>query len=274
MEIGNILSADVLDIIFDERNKEYGAYDLRKHYRQRLMKAMASMMLVVVLLLVGYMLLAAIKPKGIKLLAGPDVTLAKVEPPPPPADPLPPPPPPPPPPPAAVKMLALTAPPMIVKDATPDEMPPPVDDLETAKIGLVNSAGTDEVGIVTPPVDVNKGVVAAPEKKDDAEIIFTKVEIESSYPGGSTAWGRFLNKSLPYPQEAADNGIQGTVSIQFIVDKEGNVSEVTATSGPEELRNAAVTAIKKSGKWEPAIQNGKKVKSYKTQPVTFRLPTE
>ncbi len=270
MEIGQILSADVLDIIFDERNKEYGAYDLRKNYQRRLMKAMASMLLVVVLLLVAYMLVAAIKPKDNKLLVGPDLVLTNVEPPLPPAEPLPPPPPPPPVP--SVKMLALTAP-LIVKEVAPEEMPPTVDDLETAKIGLVNSAGTDELGIVAP-VETAKAVVAVPEKKDDAEIIFTKVEIESTYPGGATAWGRFLNKSLPYPQDAVDNGIQGTVTIQFIVDKEGNVSEVTATSGPEELRNAAVTAIRKSGKWEPAIQNGKKVKSYKNQPVTFRLPTE
>ena len=270
MEIGQILSADVLDIIFDERNKEYGAYDLRKNYQRRLMKATASMLLVVVLLLVAYMLVAAIRPKDNKLLAGPDVVLIKVEPPPPPAEPLPPPPPPPPSP--LVKTLILT-PPLIVEDdkVKPEEMPPAVEELETAKIGLVNSAGADDADIVAPPVDASKGVVAAPEKKDAAEIIFTKVEIESTYPGGATAWGRFLNKNLPYPQDAVDNGIQGIVSIQFIVDKEGNVSDVTAISGPEELRKAAVTVIKKSGKWEPAVQNGQHVKSYKTQPVVFKL---
>ena len=176
MEIGKILSADVLDIIFDDRNKEYGAYDLRKNYRQRLMKATAAILLVVVLLLVAYILVASMKPKDNKLLVGPDVTLIEVTPPPDkPIDPLPPLPPPPPAP--SVKMLALTAP-LIVKEAAPEDMPPTVDDLETAKIGLVNSAGTDYAGIVAPPVDANKGVVAAPEKKDEAEVIFTKVETE------------------------------------------------------------------------------------------------
>jgi protein TonB len=271
MEIGNILSADVLDIIFDNRNKEYGAYDLRKNYRQRLMKATASMLLLVVLLLVAYILVASMKPKDNKLLVGPDVTLIEVPPPPDkPVDPLPPPPPLPPAP--TVKMLALTAPPLIVEDdkVKPEDMPPPVDELENAKIGLVNAAGTDDPGIVAP-VETAKGVVAAPEKKDEAEVIFTKVEIESKYPGGNSAWGAFLNRNLTYPQEAADIEVQGTVYIQFIVDTEGNVSDVSAISGPEELRKAAVAVIKKSGKWDPAIQNGKKVKSYKKQPISFRL---
>ena len=269
MEIGNILSADVLDIIFDDRNKEYGAYDLRKNYKQRLMKATAAMLLLVVLLLVAYILVASMKPKDNRLLVGPDVNLIEVLPPPDkPIEPLPPPPPPPPAP--SVKMLALTAPLIVKEDPKPEEMPPPVDELENAKIGLVNSAGTEDLGIVAP-VETAKGVVAAPEKKDEAEVIFTKVEIESKYPGGNAAWGAFLNRNLTYPQEAADIEVQGTVYIQFIVDTEGNVSDVSAISGPEELRKAAVAVIKKSGRWDPAIQNGKKVKSYKKQPVTFRL---
>ena len=59
--------------------------------------------------------------------------------------------------------------------------------------------------------------------------------------------------------------------MQFIVDKEGAVSDVEAISGPNELRAEAIRVIKKSGKWEPAVQNGRKVKSYKKQPITFRL---
>jgi protein TonB len=64
--------------------------------------------------------------------------------------------------------------------------------------------------------------------------------------------------------------------VQFIVDMEGKVSNVEAISGPETggLREEAVNVIKKSGRWEPAIQNGRKVKSYKKQPITFRLANE
>ena len=71
-----------------------------------------------------------------------------------------------------------------------------------------------------------------------------------------------------------DNEIQGSVMVQFIVDKEGNVSNVEAVSGPEELREEAIRVIKKSGKWNPAVQNGRQVKSYKRQSVLFQLQNE
>jgi len=100
------------------------------------------------------------------------------------------------------------------------------------------------------------------------------VEIESDYPGGASAWQRYLNKNLRYPQEAIDGEIQGTVVVQFIVDKAGNVSDVDAISGPKELRDEAVRVIKKSGSWTPAVQNGRQVKSYKKQPIVFRLETQ
>ncbi len=101
------------------------------------------------------------------------------------------------------------------------------------------------------------------------------MEIESDIPGGTAAWFRYLKKNLRYPDEAVNNEIQGTVIVQFIVDKEGNVSDVKAISGPQGgLREEAVRVIKKSGKWTPAVQNGRKVKSYKKQPIVFKLESQ
>ena len=168
-------------------------------------------------------------------------------------------------------MLAFTSPPMIVKEARPEEMPPPVEDLQTSIIGTANIAGADAVDIIGPPVDINKAVVETPQKRDDDNNGFVPVEVDAQYPGGLPAWSAFLNRNLSYPQAASNNQVQGTVMIQFVVDAEGNVSEVVPISGPEELRTAAVTVIKKSGKWTPALQNGRHVKSHKRQPVTFRL---
>jgi protein TonB len=191
----------------------------------------------------------------------------------------PPPPPPPPPEPPKVEMAKFT-PPKIVKDeeVKEDEKPPEVEKLEETKIGAINQEGIKDEGIVAPPVsDAGKGVIEAPKKdEEDYDKTFTKVEIESSYPGGPSAWMRYLNKTFRYPQEAQDNEIQGTVVVQFIVDKEGNVSDVEAVSGPTNggLRDEAIRVIKKSGKWEPAVQNGRKVKSYKKQPITFKLEAE
>jgi protein TonB len=189
----------------------------------------------------------------------------------------PPPPPPKPPDPPKVEMAKFT-PPKIVKDeeVKEEEKPPEVEKLEETKIGTMNQEGQKDEGIVAPPVDDGgKGVVEAPKKDDeDWDKTFTKVEIESEYPGGAAAWQRYLNRNLRYPQEAIDNEVQGAVVVQFIVDREGNVSDVEAISGPQELRAEAVRVIKKSGKWTPAVQNGRQVKSYKKQPIVFRLESE
>ncbi len=69
---------------------------------------------------------------------------------------------------------------------------------------------------------------------------------------------------------------QGTVMVQFVVDVDGTVSDVKAISGPEKggLREEAVRVIKKSGKWTPALQNGRYVKAYRKQPVTFVTQAE
>ena len=103
--------------------------------------------------------------------------------------------------------------------------------------------------------------------------VLSKVEIESAYPGGLDAWAKYMNRKFSYPVDAQLREIQGIVIVQFIVDKEGNVSDVEAVSGPREggLREEAVRVIRKSGKWMPAIQNGRPVKSYKKQPIIFRL---
>lgn len=277
MEVNKILSADVLDIIFEGRNKDYGAYELRKTYNKRLVMSLLIVAAICLLLFIGYIVSGLLGDKGNnKAVVVQDVQLEEIkqeekkeEPPPPP--------PPKPPEPPKVEMAKFT-PPKIVKDeeVKEEEKPPEVEKLEETKIGTMNQEGVKDEGIVAPPSDDNgKGVVEAPKKEEeDWDKTFTKVEIESEYPGGAAAWQRYLNRNLRYPQEAIDNEIQGAVVVQFIVDKEGNVSDVEAISGPNELRAEAVRVIKKSGKWTPAVQNGRQVKSYKKQPIVFRLESE
>jgi periplasmic protein TonB len=275
MEISNILTADILDIIFEGRNKDYGAYELRRSYKRRLATSLTVMLSVILLMFVGFAFSNKVNKPNAQLLVN-DVML---QPPPPPEQPVQPPPPPvkPLPPPPQVQMARFT-PPRIVQDdkVPPDEKPPVNEDLDDVKIGDKNQDGLKDDGMIAPPGDeLGKGIIEAPKKEEeDWNRTFTKVEIESLYPGGPAAWERFLHKYLSYPQAALDNEIQGTVVVQFIVDKEGVVSDVHAISGPEELRSEAVRVIKKSGKWTPAVQNGNTVKSYKTQPIGFQMPTE
>ena len=268
MEISTILTADVLDILFEGRNKDYGAYDLRRTYRRRLTVAITVMLSVLMLLCIGFTF-AGDKKQGLtQVIIPPDLELEKIKheqpvetppPPPPPKQPEPP----------KVEMSKFT-PPKIVHDneVKEDEKPPEMAKLEETRIGTMNQEGMKDNDIVAPPVDDgDRGVVIAPQKEEeDWNKTWTKVEIPSEYPGGLAAWQRFLNRNLRPNDE-----LEGTVEVQFIVDKDGNVSEVQALTGPEELRREAERVIKKSGKWTPAIQNGHQVKSLKRQPIIFRL---
>ncbi len=112
-------------------------------------------------------------------------------------------------------------------------------------------------------------VIDTTESLDDKT--FTQVEIQSIFPGGLPAWKDFLQRNLRYPQRAIDRRIEGTVIVQFIVCKDGSICDIEAISGPEELRETAVNVLKKTPNWVPALQNGKIVRSYKKQPITFRL---
>jgi TonB family protein len=98
-----------------------------------------------------------------------------------------------------------------------------------------------------------------------------KVEIESTFPGGNKAWANFLGTNLVYPKKAVRKRIEGTVLLQFIVDKDGAVSDLRALSGDPLLAEAALKAMAESPRWKPAMQNGKLVKSYKKQPIVFKL---
>lgn len=274
MEPNQIKDADILDILFEGRNKDYGAYELRKTYDRRIKKAMLVTGAVVGLLCIGYFVAGGTKGKVRPLKDDGEVVLVEVKEP---DKPLPLPPPPKLPP-QQVATIRLTTT-RIVPDnqVKPDEKPPENEQADDMKIGTANVKGVADGNIDAPPATGNApGVVEAPGKKDDDDGIFRSVEIESSFPGGTQAWARFLNKNLRYPDEAMNNGVEGTVMVQFIVDKEGHISDAVAISGPESggLREEAIRVIKKSGQWTPAVQNGRYVKSYKRQPVIFKIGTE
>ncbi len=271
MEPNQIKNADILDILFEGRNKEYGAYELRKTYNRRMVKSMIVMGSVVILVSVGGVVsgLGKARVAG-KMEVGGDVELIS---------PLtdPPPPPPPPPPRVAQPQVAtkIFTPPLIVRsEVKPDERPPENDALDHVKIGTVNRDGITDVGVTGPPATdgVVSGVVTEP-KRSEEDTRFIPIEKEAEFPGGSEAWARFLNKTLRYPEQAMSIDIQGTVTVQFVVDVDGSVSSVTVVSGPVEggLREEAVRVIRKSGKWVPALQNGRYVKAYRLQPVVFKV---
>lgn len=277
MEANKILSSDFLDILFEGRNKEYGAYELRRSYNRRMWRALIFVALLLAAIGAAVVLNKQLKPKqtaeDIKMQ---EVTIQEIQ-----QeekkDEAPPPPPPPPKqePPPKVEMKAFT-PPKIVKDEEVREPPPAVEELKETKIGTINQEGVKDIGIAAPPVvvDAGKGIVAEVKKPEPEPEIFTKVEIDAAYPGGASAWRSFLERNLR-GETPVDNGASPgnyTVIIQFVVDVAGNVSDVKPlTSLGYGMEQEAVRVLKKSGKWKPAIQNGREVKAYRKQPITFQV---
>ncbi len=270
MDVNKILNSDLLDIIFDGKNKEYGAYELRKGYSNRLVKALIFTGSLLLLIFVGTVLANVIQNNNSsEKIDVVDTQMAEVkndEPPPPP----PPPPPPTPPPPPEVNQVKFT-PPKIVKDeeVKPDEKIEEIKEDQVISTKTVESENTTQV--VQAPVEDNSNAVEMP-KEDDENKIFTKVEVEAGYAGGDGAWRRYLQNNLDTEVPGSNGAPAGqyTVIVRFIVAKDGSVSDVVAeTSHGYGMEQESVRAIKKSGKWTPAIQNGRNVIAYKRQPITW-----
>ena len=275
MEANKILSADILDLVFEGRNKEYGAYELRKTYNRRITRALVITASIAVIALGGSFLANTFKSKDSGKLNVKDVVLEDIkqeeE-----KKPEPPPPPPPKQEPPKVEMTKFT-PPKIVKDeeVKKDEIPPETKQLEDTKIDVVNQEGVKDDNLAAP-VDQGKQVIEE-KKEDDENKIFEKVEIEAAFPGGESAWRKYLERNLN-ANTPVDNGApEGsyTVWVQFIVDKEGKISDVKAISNHGHgMEEEAIKVIKKGPDWVPAIQNGRQVKAYRKQPITFVVASE
>ncbi|MBX2887054.1 MAG: energy transducer TonB [Ferruginibacter sp.] len=278
MEANKILNADLLDIIFEGKNKNYGAYNLRKTYPKRLKKALIGTFGGLILIFVISVLAHNIQKKSDRVLVDVlDTQMADIkkdEPAPPP--PPPPPPPPAPPPPPEVNQVKFT-PPKIVKDeeVKPEEK---IEEIkEDAAISDKTVVTENKVQIVQAPIeDKGTGIVAAPVEDDEGKI-FTKVEVEASFPGGDRAWRRYLQNNLD-ANTPIDNGApEGTytVIVRFVVSKDGSISDVVPeTNQGYGMEKEAVRIIKKGPKWKAAEQNGRNVNAYRRQPITFVVSAE
>lgn len=275
MDVNKILTADFLDLIFDGRNKEYGAYDLRKTYNKRITYALIGTFIICALLLVGSIIANTTK-KGKAEIIVQDVSLENVQ-----QEKRPEPPPPPPPPkqePPKVEITKFT-PPKIVKDeeVKADDEIKEVDKLEDTKIGAINQEGAKDDGIVAPPVETGTGVVEAPKVEEDYDKVFTVVQIAAEFPGGLPAWSKYLERNLNRDLPVENGAPPGkyTVVVSFIVSKDGSISDVVAENDPGYGTKAeAVRVITKGPKWKPAVQNGRNVIYRHKQSITFQVSEE
>ncbi|UBM60328.1 TonB family protein [Marinilongibacter aquaticus] len=275
----NIIGENLDDIIFSNRNKAYGAYFLRKNYTKYLTRA-AVLGVSACLLVIGgawgfnKFIAPNLEKEQVDVV---DIDLSKLEeqldeeePPPPP----PPPPEEPPPPPPEVKQVQFLPPePKADEEVKIEEPPPTLEEVEKAVISNKDVEGDDVVDAFTPPPPPPPAVTKpAGLAKPKEEQIFTAVEQQPEFPGGTKAMYEYIGKNIKYPAAAQRANVSGRVFVKFVVEKDGSIGKIDVLKGigfgcDEE----AIRVIKSMPKWNPGRQNGKNVRVYFTMPVFYQL---
>ena len=160
---------------------------------------------------------------------------------------------------------------------TPPPPPPPAvqevevlnvveDDVEVEEIEINTEDDKDVEVVIAPPVE-------APVEEEEEDVVFQVVETMPEFPGGPQALFKYISDNVKYPVIAQENGIQGRVICQFVVNKDGSIVDVVAvrSSGEASLDKEAIRVIKSMPKWKPGKQRGKPVRVKYTVPVNFRL---
>jgi protein TonB len=125
---------------------------------------------------------------------------------------------------------------------------------------------------ITEEEVIEEVVFEEPVEEEVADEVFTIVEQQPEFPGGMGAFYQYVQKKLKYPSQARRMGIEGKVFVQFVVDKAGNITEVTSVRGiGAGCDEEAEKVIKSSPQWKPGKQRGKAVKVRMILPITFKL---
>ena len=259
----DLISNDWVDLIFEGKNQAYGAYKLRKGTSRR---NIISIIIVVVVALLAFSVIAIKKivdantekvastqvtelsnleqkqkkaevKKQIKVQE-PEKVVERVK--------------------SSVKFTA----PVIKKDSEVK----PEDEIKTQDHVKGNDDANGEVLKA-------KEVIAQPEPpKVEENKVFDMVEEMPSFPGGPAALMQFLLSNTHYPAVAQENGVQGRVTVSFVVEKDGSITDVqVARSADPSLDKEAVRVVKSMPRWTPGRQNGSTVRVKFNVPVTFRL---
>ena len=265
-----------VDLVFEGKNKEYGAYVLRKETGKRNVKALLWVLIGIALIFaIAYANLAiqnAIKQNQAietdvelsKLAQKKEAKVERKEP-------------------VKVEMeqkvvekvkssVKFTAP-EIKKDdeVKPEDELKSQDDLSKTNtaIGAFDVKGNDEA---EGEVLKAKEVVVDEKPKEEETKVFDVVEQMPQFPGGPNALFEYLSKNIKYPVVAEENGIQGRVIVTFVVERDGPITDVkVAKSVDPSLDKEAMRVVKSMPHWIPGKQNGSAVRVKYTVPVTFRL---
>jgi protein TonB len=258
-----------LDVVFENKNKAYGAYQLRQKNSSTTTRALLFASAAFILLFITPRIISMIKGALPEEKVEKQVEVAIQ--PPPPVDPKTPPPPPVEPPPP--KQDQVKFPPPIVKPdvQVKDQEPPQIEDLKKADPGQKTIAGDPNADIVIA-APVGEGPKQAAVVEDTKVYDFVSIETPPGFPGGIEKFYAYVGKSIKYPPMAAENNIQGKVFLSFVVEKNGELTDIHVDrklgGGTDE---EAVRVLKASPRWTPGIQNGKPVRVKYNIPISFTL---
>jgi len=275
MEPNKILKADVLDIIFDNRNKMYGAYELRKNYHKRIRNAL-FIALTGVLVAVSIPLLASLNETNATHTKPPIIVFKDIPLPIDPVDKVKPPIETPPVKPIDVSTVKSVTP-IIVPDeeAKDEELMKDQEKLKNGNIGVANHEGAVDGSDI---IDLPPGDGPIPGTIEEiipvVETILETPDVDQlpEFPGGEDELIKFLTENMNYPELAREKGTEGRVVIGFVVNKEGEIDELKLKRGiGDGCDKEAIRVVNKMPKWKPAKFNGKPVSVYFDLPIQFDL---
>jgi protein TonB len=254
---------DFDDLLFESRNRDYGAYQLRKKYNSVMIAGIILASVVVSTLVVLPFILS---PHSGKVLSGGisyvQVQMEDLEPP---VDEIIVPPPQPPPDAARMQEMVKYVPPVVVDTVLP---------LETSQVAtdeFLNQPLTDNI-VTGGGTGTGDDLLTGQEGIETDEAFFI-VEVMPSFKGGDiNKFREWVMRRTNYPQAAVDNRIQGKVYLTFIVETDGTVSNVTIVKGVDPLIDReAVRTIQSSPKWNPGLQRGQPVRVRYSMSLSFAL---
>lgn len=240
------------DIVFENRNKQYGSYALRALIRRHTFISLLSIITIVAIIIALFRFHFNFFNKQEEVILTPvEITLSE--------------------PPPILESLPPAVPPSAEKMATDQlhEMEVKRDDQVAEKKD--DTEKKDEVDSLSHGTDLH-GSDHPSQETGNGSTVYLSVEEMPVYPGGKIGLTKYLKDNLEYPKEAKENGIQGTVFVIFVVNEDGSVSDVKLKKGiGGGCDQEAIRVVKEMRKWKPGKQGGAPVKVYQQLPIVFKL---
>jgi protein TonB len=265
----NLCKSEWLELVFEKRNKEYGAYYIRQHYADTVVKAMLIAFATMITAIGVTGVLIRVKPATERMITVINDQVYQI----PPAKKIEPPKPKIEQPKAAPQSTAPVnttkfIPPVVVEDPKAEELP------KIAELtGVIGQETIKGAGPGIAPIDApgkgGEGLGDAMGNAADGKP-YIAVENMPVPNGGSAGWAKFLQNTMRYPRQALDNEMSGRVIVSFIVEKDGHLSSIHVERGPGYgMDEEAARVLKLAKPWTPGMQNGNPVRVKLTLPVNF-----